>query len=392
MKRIFFLMLALGMLSAASVNAQVRIGGTDDPQAGTVLDLNPDNGDNGTLTLGLPRVTVLPATNLHKGQMVYLVTDNKVYVYNGADWTAAVGATGPQGPQGEPGAQGPAGATGATGATGAVGPQGPQGLEGPQGLQGLQGPQGLEGPQGSAGAAATITVGTVATGAAGTSVSVTNTGTSSAAILDFTIPQGAKGDTGATGPAGAQGPAGADGLRGSGLLWDIRDGKLYRIQDFGAAGTWMIDNLAYAPPAATVDTDYKTTYDGKGVGERGYYYRFQTATGLSTYQNIAVQGICPDGWHIASETQTSALFAALQNKVSYSSGTASEIGKQVWGVSDLSALAGFIYPSGPRGWGESSYLLHAGTTPYLWAMSASGIMTKALVSEGYLGPVRCMKD
>lgn len=49
---------------------------------------------------------------------------------------------------------------------------------------------------GAAGAAATIAVGTVTTGAAGTSASITNVGTSSAAVFDFTIPKGDKGDTG----------------------------------------------------------------------------------------------------------------------------------------------------------------------------------------------------
>lgn len=52
--------------------------------------------------------------------------------------------------------------------------------------------------RGASGAAATITVGTVTSG---TSASVTNSGTTAAAILDFTIP---KGDTGATGQRGSK--------------------------------------------------------------------------------------------------------------------------------------------------------------------------------------------
>ena len=66
----------------------------------------------------------------------------------------------------------------------------------PKGDQGIQGIQGI---QGDTGTAATVTVGTTTTGAAGTNASVTNTGSSSAASFDFTIPRG---DTGATGPAG----------------------------------------------------------------------------------------------------------------------------------------------------------------------------------------------
>ena len=122
--------------------------------------------------------------------------------------TGSTGATGPQGPQGDTGAtgpQGPQGDTGAQGPQGDAGPTGPQGPQGEQGIQGEagatgatgpQGPQGetgAQGPQGDAGTAATITIGTVTTGSAGSSVVVTNSGSSTAAVLNFTIP---KGDTG----------------------------------------------------------------------------------------------------------------------------------------------------------------------------------------------------
>lgn len=49
------------------------------------------------------------------------------------------------------------------------------------------------GAKGDQGDAATITVGTVNTGAPGSSATVTNSGTSSDAILNFTIPQGLTG-------------------------------------------------------------------------------------------------------------------------------------------------------------------------------------------------------
>jgi hypothetical protein len=88
------------------------------------------------------------------------------------------------------------GSTGPQGETGDVGPVGPVG---PQGIQGVQGP------------AATVAVGTVSTGEPGTSVSVSNAGTSGAAVLDFTIPRGAVGQTGDVGP---QGPQGIQGLKG----------------------------------------------------------------------------------------------------------------------------------------------------------------------------------
>lgn len=103
-----------------------------------------------------------------------------------------------QGPKGD---KGDAGTPGAKGDTGETGPQGPQGEQGPKGDKGdtggigPQGPQGATGPQGADGKAATITVGTVKTGEPGTSVSITNSGTTSAAVLNFTIPKGEKGNT-----------------------------------------------------------------------------------------------------------------------------------------------------------------------------------------------------
>lgn len=87
-----------------------------------------------------------------------------------------------------------------------VGPQGPQGIQGTQGIQGIQGIQGVKGDTGlkgdkgdtgNTGTAATIAVGTVSTGAAGSAASITNAGTSAAAIFNFVIPRGDVGNTGA---------------------------------------------------------------------------------------------------------------------------------------------------------------------------------------------------
>ena len=61
------------------------------------------------------------------------------------------------------------------------------------------------GTDGQDGAAATISVGTVTTGNPGTSASITNSGTTSAAVFDFVIPRGDKGDTGSTGATGQDG-------------------------------------------------------------------------------------------------------------------------------------------------------------------------------------------
>ena len=69
--------------------------------------------------------------------------------------------------------------------------------------RGDKGDQGDPGTPGTPGAAATIAVGTTTTGNPGTNASVTNSGTSSAAVFNFTIPKGAKGDPGDPGTPGS---------------------------------------------------------------------------------------------------------------------------------------------------------------------------------------------
>lgn len=128
-----------------------------------------------------------------------------LYVWNGSAWIDCGNVQGPKGDKGDKGdaftyadftqeqlasLKGPKGDKGDAGPQGAAGAQGPQGATGPQGAQGVQG---LQGPAGSA---ATITIGSVTTSAPGTSASVTNSGTSSAAVLDFVLPKGKDGADG----------------------------------------------------------------------------------------------------------------------------------------------------------------------------------------------------
>lgn len=63
-------------------------------------------------------------------------------------------------------------------------------------IKGPKGDTGATGATGAAGAAATIEVGSVTTTAAGTPARVENVGTESAAILNFSIPQGPQGSVG----------------------------------------------------------------------------------------------------------------------------------------------------------------------------------------------------
>lgn len=81
---------------------------------------------------------------------------------------------------------------------GAKGDKGDAGAQGIQGAKGDKGDKGEQGLQGIAGTAATIRIGSVYTGEPGTNASVSNSGTSTNAILNFTIPRGNPGSDGGT--------------------------------------------------------------------------------------------------------------------------------------------------------------------------------------------------
>lgn len=132
-------------------------------------------------------------------KMYYVQEDGECYIYSETanDWVSVGALQGPIGPQGPQGVQGPQGEVGPKGDTGATG---------------ATGPKGATGEKGADGAAATITIGTVTSGAA---ASVTNSGTTSAAVFDFVLPKGDKGDKGDTGPQGPQGETGATGPAGA---------------------------------------------------------------------------------------------------------------------------------------------------------------------------------
>lgn len=148
------------------------------------------------------------------------------------------GVQGIQGPQGEQGQKGDTGETGAPGQAATItvgetitgepgtsatventgtsnaavlkftipkGEKGDKGDTGPQGEQGETGATGATGETGPAGAAATINVGTTTTGEPGTQASVTNSGNTTNAVFNFTIPKGEKGDKGDKGDTGDAG-------------------------------------------------------------------------------------------------------------------------------------------------------------------------------------------
>lgn len=127
------------------------------------------------------------------------------------------------------------------------------------------------GPQGIPGQAATITIGSVTTGAAGSSATVTNSGTSTAAVLDFVIPQGAKGVQGEQGQQGIQGLTGATGNGISSIAKIGTSGLVdtYRISltdntyyDFTVTNGSSISDIEKTSTSGLVDTYTITLTNG----------------------------------------------------------------------------------------------------------------------------------
>lgn len=95
-----------------------------------------------------------------------------------------------------------------------------RGPKGDKGDNGADGATGVDGAAGADGAAATVAIGTVTALPAGSTPTVTNSGTTNAAVFNFSIPagaDGANGTDGAKGDKGDQGTAGTNGADGESI-------------------------------------------------------------------------------------------------------------------------------------------------------------------------------
>jgi hypothetical protein len=119
------------------------------------------------------------------------------------------------------------------------------------------------GPSGPAGAAATVTIGAITTGEAGSQATVTNTGTSSAAVLNFTIPQG------------ATGPAGSGGGSSSGISLT----SIYHVEPAGAPGISVGYYSVNNTNSSSAETADVLTWVPNGC----------TVTGLNVYSQLSAQ-------------------------------------------------------------------------------------------------------
>lgn len=190
-----------------------------------------EDGTSVTILGTFNDVSELPATGNTAGDG-YLISGN-LYVYDGSEFINVGTIQGPQGDQGEPGdtptltigtvTTGAAG-TSATATITGTSPNLTLNLTIPRGQDGTNGINGAPGENGSDGESATVTVGNVSTGAAGTNAQVINSGTTLAAVLNFTIPRGQDGTDGTDGTNGVDGDSAYDiavnnGFAGTEVEW-----------------------------------------------------------------------------------------------------------------------------------------------------------------------------
>jgi uncharacterized protein (TIGR02145 family) len=181
---------------------------------------------------------------------------------------------------------------------------------------------------------------------------------------------------------------GSMGLQGqtTGTFTDSRDDKIYKTVKIGEQ-VWMAENLAYKPTSGNY-----WAYGNKAVNIAvyGYLYDWQTA-----------QNVCPNGWHLPSDTEWTVLIDYLGGKDG-AGGKLKEAGTQHWKSPNTGATneVGFsALPGGRSGSGEAFYSI--GNSGYWWsATHAWGVdmyydgndVYRLSTSESFGFSVRCVRD
>lgn len=153
----------------------------------------------------------------------------------------------------------------------------PQGVAGQNGQDGTDGRDGTDGTDGQS---ATVSVGTVSTLPAGSNATVTNTGTSLNAVLDFGIPQGVAGQNGTNGTNGQDGADGQSATVSVGTVTTLPAGSSATVVN---SGTSLNATLDFGIPKGDTGTgvlSYTTSEQDTGVKWMGYkLYRKTVNTG-----------------------------------------------------------------------------------------------------------------
>ena len=148
--------------------------------------------------------------------------------------------------------------------------------------------KGDTGATGAVGSAGTVTIGTTTTGSAGGNASVSNSGTSSEAVLNFTLPKGASGTTGAQGARGLTGATGAAGDNATIAIGTITTLAENANATVANAGTDTAAVLNFGLPMG--QTGAQGTFRWKGAYSNTYTYGQNDVTYYNGSSYVCVLG------------------------------------------------------------------------------------------------------
>ena len=213
-----------------------------------------------------------------------------------------------------------------------------------------------------------------------------------------------------------------------GTMTDERDGQTYKTVKIGTQ-TWMAENLNYAYIGVPYNHDGHTSdsiswcFDNKAFNctKYGRLYTWAAAMdsvgtwsmngkgcgeGLTCSPTYPVRGVCPEGWHLPTQTEWNTLFTAVGGQ-----STVSEMLKSTSGWSSsgngTDSYAFSALPAGCRRY--NGYFYREGNYAYFWSSTEGSFDRYAInirlhaveleysLSGGsdnkYLGSsVRCVKD
>ena len=144
------------------------------------------------------------------------------------------------------------------------------------------------GTTGAVGSAGTVTIGTTTTSSAGGNASVSNSGTSSEAVLNFTLPKGASGTAGVQGSIGLTGATGAAGDNATIAMGTITTLPENASATVVNAGSDTAAVLNFGLPMG--QTGAQGTFRWKGAYDNAYVYGVNDVAYYNGSSYVAIDG------------------------------------------------------------------------------------------------------
>lgn len=189
-----------------------------------------------------------------------------------------------------------------------------------------------------------------------------------------------------------------DCTKNYGSFTDPRDGHVYKTITIGAQ-TWMTENLAYLPVAAS-----EVTVGSEDSGNEGkpFYYVYDLAKYGVLYNIYAAQTAAPAGWHLPTYAEWTTLSTYLGG-ISVAGGKMKST--TGWNIPNTCATNSSCFSAFPSGYRNNKVFLDVGNYGYWWCSNKyeeSAWLTDICYDPNYLyfsylslnsaTSIRCVKD